>query len=46
MQTFSKIMDCEKSMKLYPKEKKKVILANWSNFVFSLFSRKLKSENA
>ena len=46
-QTFLKIMGCEKIMKLHQKRIKKYgILANWSNGVFSLFNRKLKSENA
>ena len=45
--TFLKIMGCEKSMKLYQKRKKKYeILVNRSNSVFSLFNKKLKSENA
>ena len=45
-QTFLKIMGYEKSMKLHPKKKKYEILVNQSNCAFSLFNRKLKSENA
>ena len=44
-QTLLKIMGCEKSMKLHQKRKKYEILVNRSNCVFSLFNRKLKSEN-
>ena len=45
-QTFLKIMGYEKSMELHQKRKKKMKQANWSNYVFSLFSRKLKSKSA
>ena len=44
---FSKFCVVRKVLNFIKKEKKKYeILANWSNCVFSLFNRKLKSENA